>query len=258
MTETAARARRGRLGATELSRVNSAKAKRYRPSGCGWWLQRRRFAAWRCEHCGARERRASRLTAPMESPAITGAAAVPFSAAARPLLAVRTRPRCFASISFSPFSGGGGGRFFGGGGGGGGGDDSGAGPSAAAAAAAVALGETETADGDVILLRVGGMSCGGCAASVKRILECQPEVTSATVDFEKKTAAVWTTPEAKATKDWQKQLGEKLAHHLSTCGFQSHLLGSLCHSPQVSILCSTLPIGSGKRKIKRELLHQQM
>jgi hypothetical protein len=35
---------------------------------------------------------------------------------------------------------------------------------------------------------------------------------------------VWTTPEAKATKDWRKQLGEKLSHHLSTCGFQSHLL----------------------------------
>ncbi|KAG8097325.1 hypothetical protein GUJ93_ZPchr0013g37481 [Zizania palustris] len=100
--------------------------------------------------------------------------------------------------------------------------DSGAG--AAAAAAVAALGETETADADVILLHVGGMSCGGCAANVKRILESQPEITSATVDFEGKTAAVWTTPEAKATKDWQKQLGEKLAHHLSTCGFQSHLL----------------------------------
>jgi len=36
---------------------------------------------------------------------------------------------------------------------------------------------------------------------------------------------VWTTPEAKATKDWQKQLGEKLANHLTTCGFHSHLQG---------------------------------
>uniref|UniRef100_A0A0E0KEI1 HMA domain-containing protein n=1 Tax=Oryza punctata TaxID=4537 RepID=A0A0E0KEI1_ORYPU len=162
------------------------------------------------------------------SPAITMVPVVPLVAAARPLLAGFVRSRGFASISsLSPFSGGGGGRFFGGGGGGrgGGGDDSGAGDSAAAsAAAAAALGEPETADADVIMLRVGGMSCGGCAASVKRILESQPEVTSATVDFEKKTAAVWTTPEAKATKDWQKQLGEKLAHHLSTCGFQSHLL----------------------------------
>ncbi|OEL14797.1 hypothetical protein BAE44_0024184 [Dichanthelium oligosanthes] len=67
------------------------------------------------------------------------------------------------------------------------------------------------------------MSCGGCAAKVKRILENQPEVAAATIDVEKATAVVWTTPEAKATKDWQKQLGEKLANHLTTCGFQSHL-----------------------------------
>uniref|UniRef100_A0A0D3FJA3 Uncharacterized protein n=1 Tax=Oryza barthii TaxID=65489 RepID=A0A0D3FJA3_9ORYZ len=158
--------------------------------------------------------------------AVTRLSFVPLAAAARPLLAGFMRPRVFASISSSsssPFSGGGGGRFFGGGGGrgrggggGGGGEESGAGAAAAAsAAAAVVLGETETADADVILLRVG------------------PEVTSATVDFEKKTAAVWTTPEAKATKDWRKQLGEKLSHHLSTCGFQSHVLGSWCHSPQM-------------------------
>ena len=40
---------------------------------------------------------------------------------------------------------------------------------------------------------------------------------------------MWTTPEAKATKDWQKQLGEKLANHLTTCGFQSHLQGDKLH-----------------------------
>jgi hypothetical protein len=54
---------------------------------------------------------------------------------------------------------------------------------------------------------------------------CQPEVAAATVDVEKATAIVWTTPEAKATKDWQKQLAEKLANHLTSCGFQSHLQG---------------------------------
>lgn len=53
----------------------------------------------------------------------------------------------------------------------------------------------------------------------------QPEVAAATVDVETATAVVWMTPEAKATKDWQKQLGEKLANHLTTCGFQSHLQG---------------------------------
>jgi hypothetical protein len=57
----------------------------------------------------------------------------------------------------------------------------------------------------------------------------QSEVASAAVDFDKATAAVWTTPEAKEAEDWQKQLGEKLALHLSNCGFQSHLHGKrLC------------------------------
>lgn len=154
----------------------------------------------------------------MESAASTR---IPLAVSAHRPLVVALAPRGFASVSFpSLFSGGGGGRFFGGGGGGEGGGDSGAG---AAAAAAAALGETETAGADVIQLHVGGMSCGGCAANVKRILESQPEVTTATVDFDKATAFVWTTPEAKATKDWQKQLAEKLANHLTTCGFQSQL-----------------------------------
>ncbi|CAL4914688.1 unnamed protein product [Urochloa decumbens] len=144
------------------------------------------------------------------------------------LLAALAPPRGgFASISAPSFSsgGGGGGRFSAGGGGGrGGGDDSGAG-AAAAAAAVAALGEAEPLDDDpdAIVLHVGGMSCGGCADKVKQILENQPEVAAATVDVEKATAVVWTTPEVKATKDWQKQLGEKLANHLTTCGFQSHL-----------------------------------
>ncbi|XP_002465192.1 copper-transporting ATPase PAA1, chloroplastic [Sorghum bicolor] len=147
--------------------------------------------------------------------------------AVRPLLPsglARSR-RGFASISDA---GGGGGRVSGGGGGGGGGggDDSGAG-AAAGAAAVAALGEAEQqadgGDSDAIVLHVGGMSCGGCAAKVKRILESQPEVAAATVDVEKATAIVWTTPEAKATKDWQKQLAEKLANHLTSCGFQSHV-----------------------------------
>ncbi|KAJ1296813.1 hypothetical protein BS78_01G331200 [Paspalum vaginatum] len=165
----------------------------------------------------------------MEAAAVTTRAPLPASAAGRPLLVALARPRRgFASTSTtSSFGGGGGGARFsagGGGGGGGGGDDSGAG-AAAAAAAVAALGEAEQADGDpdAIVLHVGGMSCGGCASKVKRILEAQPEVSAATVDVEKATALVWTTPEAKATDDWQKQLGEKLANHLTSCGFQSHL-----------------------------------
>ncbi|XP_051214578.1 uncharacterized protein [Lolium perenne] len=158
----------------------------------------------------------------MEPAVITGPSLA--LAAARRLLFVPP-PHGFASISTrSSIGGGGGGNggFFGGSGGGGGDSDAGA---AAAAAAAAALGETGTAEDDVILLHVGGMSCGGCASKVKRILESQPEVASATVDFDKATAAVWTTPEAKQTEDWQKQLGEKLALHLSNCGFQAHLHG---------------------------------
>ncbi|CAN6306420.1 unnamed protein product [Urochloa humidicola] len=145
------------------------------------------------------------------------------------LLAALAPPRGgFATISAisSSSGGGGGGRFSAGGGGGGRGDGDDPGASAAAAAAALAaLGEAEPLDDDpdAIVLHVGGMSCGGCAAKVKRILENQPEVAAATVDVEKATAVVWTTPEAKATKDWQKQLGEKFANHLTICGFESHL-----------------------------------
>jgi hypothetical protein len=65
----------------------------------------------------------------------------------------------------------------------------------------------------------------------------QPEVASATIDLAKAAAVVRTTPEAMATKDWHKELGEKLADHLTNCGFQSHMLGKgLCFSVfQVSI-----------------------
>ncbi|XP_020257412.1 copper-transporting ATPase PAA1, chloroplastic-like isoform X2 [Asparagus officinalis] len=67
------------------------------------------------------------------------------------------------------------------------------------------------------------MSCDGCAASVKRILESQPQVSAATVSFEKETAVVCVVPEVKVANDWQKELGEKLANHLTTCGFKSGL-----------------------------------
>lgn len=53
----------------------------------------------------------------------------------------------------------------------------------------------------------------------------QPQVSTATVYLEKETAVVWPVDEAKTAEDWQKQLGEKLANHLSTCGFKSHLHG---------------------------------
>lgn len=70
------------------------------------------------------------------------------------------------------------------------------------------------------------MSCGGCAASVKRILESQPQVSSASVNLATETAVVWAVPEAKAVEKWQHCLGEKLANHLTTCGFKSSLRDS--------------------------------
>jgi hypothetical protein len=88
-------------------------------------------------------------------PAVISRAPLALAAARRFLVVPPTLG--FASISIPSSIGGGrggDGSFFGGGGGGGGGGDSGAG-AAAAAAAAAALGETGTADGDIILLHVG-------------------------------------------------------------------------------------------------------
>ncbi|KAK6945732.1 Heavy metal-associated domain, HMA [Dillenia turbinata] len=80
---------------------------------------------------------------------------------------------------------------------------------------------------DVIILDVGGMTCGGCAASVKRILENQPQVSSASVNLTIETAIVWPISEAKVVPNWQKELGETLAKHLTTCGFKSSLRGKI-------------------------------
>lgn len=78
---------------------------------------------------------------------------------------------------------------------------------------------------DVIILDVGGMTCGGCAASVKRILESQPQVSSASVNLTTETAVVWPVSEAKVAQDWQKILGDALAKHLTSCGFKANLRG---------------------------------
>ncbi|EMS52334.1 Putative copper-transporting ATPase PAA1 [Triticum urartu] len=71
------------------------------------------------------------------------------------------------------------------------------------------------------ILVVRGMSCGGCAASVKRILENEPQVVSATVNLATEMAVVWAVPEDRAVQDWKLQLGEKLASQLTTCGYKS-------------------------------------
>ncbi|XP_062195434.1 copper-transporting ATPase PAA1, chloroplastic [Phragmites australis] len=79
---------------------------------------------------------------------------------------------------------------------------------------------------DAIVLDVGGMSCGGCAASVKRILESEPQVRSATVNLATEMAVVWAVPEDRDVQDWKLQLGEKLANQLTTCGYKSNLRDS--------------------------------
>ncbi|CAA2969517.1 copper-transporting ATPase PAA1, chloroplastic-like isoform X2 [Olea europaea subsp. europaea] len=76
---------------------------------------------------------------------------------------------------------------------------------------------------DVIVLHVGGMTCGGCSASVKKILESQTQVSSANVDLTTETAMIWPVSEAKAAHNWRKDLGEVLAKHLTSCGFKSNL-----------------------------------
>ncbi|PWA66437.1 copper-transporting ATPase PAA1, chloroplastic [Artemisia annua] len=79
---------------------------------------------------------------------------------------------------------------------------------------------------DVIILDVRGMTCGGCSASVKRILESQPLVSSASVNLTTETAIVWPVSEAKVKPNWQKVLGEELAKHLTNCGFNSNVRDS--------------------------------
>ncbi|GMJ03454.1 hypothetical protein HRI_004014600 [Hibiscus trionum] len=110
----------------------------------------------------------------------------------------------------------------GGGGDGGGGEGTGDGGSEAK----LGLGAAEDLSvlpSDVVILHVEGMTCGGCASKVKKILESQPQVSSASVDLATETAIVWPVSEAKATPNWQNELGEALAKHLTTCGFKSNL-----------------------------------
>ncbi|KAM1121080.1 hypothetical protein TB2_002692 [Malus domestica] len=145
---------------------------------------------------------------------------------AGPLL--RRRLECVGSSNPSFASGGGNGGFGGESGGSGGDGEGGSGGGDAKSKVAAAGGDEVSAlSTDVIVLDVGGMTCGGCAASVKRILENQPQVSSATVNLTTETAIVWPVSEAKATPNWQKQLGETLANQLTSCGFKSNLRGSL-------------------------------
>ncbi|XP_073261362.1 copper-transporting ATPase PAA1, chloroplastic [Populus alba] len=150
-------------------------------------------------------------------------ASSPFLCTVAPLL--RRRLECVSSsaASFETSSSGddGGGGEFGSGAGGGGSDGGDA--ESNSVAGAVGAKEVSALSPDVIILDVGGMTCGGCASSVKRILESQPQVSSASVNLATETAIVWPVSEAKGVPNWQKQLGEALAKHLTSCGFMSNL-----------------------------------
>ncbi|CAL5329611.1 unnamed protein product [Camellia sinensis] len=141
---------------------------------------------------------------------------------------IRCRLQCVDSsaASFASAAGGGGGGIRGSGGGGGG---DGASDSGEAKSNSVVGGSEDVSalSPDVIILDVGGMTCGGCAASVKRILESQPQVSSASVNLTTETAIVWPVSEAKVIPNWQKQLGDTLAKHLTSCGFKSNLRDSV-------------------------------
>ncbi|KAG5526011.1 hypothetical protein RHGRI_032335 [Rhododendron griersonianum] len=150
-----------------------------------------------------------------------------------------SRLDCVASsaASFASSAGGGGGGGGIGGSDGGGGDgesDGGEGKPDS-----VAVGAEE-----VSALSPDGMTCGGCAASVKRILEnqastgyvmfslessilfWQPQVSAASVNLATETAIVWPVSEAKVVPNWQKCIGETLAKQLTSCGFKSNLRDS--------------------------------
>ncbi|KAJ4745808.1 Copper-transporting P-type ATPase [Rhynchospora pubera] len=139
--------------------------------------------------------------------------------------------RGFASLSSSslygpPGGGDGIGGGEGGGGGGGGGGGSGGDGLGEERGLGMKVEEASSRGSDVIILDVGGMSCGGCAASVKRILESQPQVRLANVNLATETALVWVLSEARSSDDWKKHLGEKLASQLTVAGFKSNLRDS--------------------------------
>ncbi|XP_057803991.1 copper-transporting ATPase PAA1, chloroplastic isoform X2 [Salvia miltiorrhiza] len=134
------------------------------------------------------------------------------------------RSQLSARYSVSSASGGGGfGGIDGGSGGGGGGDGSPGSGDAKPGVVAAGAADGAALSSDVIILDVGGMTCGGCAASVRRILESQPQVSSASVNLTTETAIVWPVSEAKVAPNWKKEVGEALAKHLSSCGFTSNL-----------------------------------
>eukprot|EP00898_Chlorokybus_atmophyticus_P001006 jgi/Chlat1/1906/Chrsp149S02218 len=110
-----------------------------------------------------------------------------------------------------------------GGGGGGGGDRWQRGSTATASTRESDKG-ADGGSGVIVLLDVGGMKCGGCAAAVKKILEDQPTVFSANVNLATETAQV----ELSTTRDVETGsagAGEALAQELTRRGYASRVRG---------------------------------
>ncbi|KAG2497846.1 hypothetical protein HYH03_004113 [Edaphochlamys debaryana] len=125
-----------------------------------------------------------------------------------------------ASASVGGGFGAGGGIGGSGGGGGGGGDGAGR----ASPRSANVLGDNAESElvEEVVLLDVGGMKCGGCVGHVKKILEDQPGVDSASVNLATETALVRVrVPRGQAGAAALEELGAKLAQALDKAGFPS-------------------------------------
>ncbi|PON63832.1 hypothetical protein PanWU01x14_128090 [Parasponia andersonii] len=130
--------------------------------------------------------------------------------------------RRFASVvaSFASGGGDGGSGGFDGGEGGENGSDGGDAKSKLAAGGAEEVSAVST---DVIILDVGGYDMWRMCSQCKENFRKSPQVSSASVNLTTETAIVWPVAEAKVVPNWQQQLGEALAKHLTTCGFKSNL-----------------------------------
>ncbi|KAH7435205.1 hypothetical protein KP509_06G054600 [Ceratopteris richardii] len=140
---------------------------------------------------------------------------------------------CISISAFASVTGGGGIGSSGGPGGGGGGGQGGGGDGSTADVVETNSLTSDSNDfsvstsgDDIIQLNVGGMSCGGCAASVKKILEAQPNVVNASVDLASETAVVKVSIDPELLQGSAKlEIGEALAKQLSSCGFTSTVKG---------------------------------
>ncbi|XP_031129342.1 copper-transporting ATPase PAA1, chloroplastic [Ipomoea triloba] len=187
---------------------------------------RRRFATNRASQIVLLSRIARAQLRSGGDPSRFGSVSLRNSLKSGDLQPVRREVRSVSGSAASFAAGGGGNDGLSGNGGGGGGGGAAEGGKENPSVIAAAGEDASVVSSDVIILDVGGMTCGGCAASVKRILESQPRVSSASVNLTTETAVVWPVSEAKVVPNWQQKLGEELAKHLTSCGFKANVRDS--------------------------------